>query len=89
MSGVLPIPTFVASAEAAVVKDSAGGIPDNPPGGSEPAERSPAQKARDEEYKAIRASCRFDSFAPERTGNTAKWCVHTKGMEYYSTYLSL
>jgi hypothetical protein len=78
MNGVLSVPTSVpshaaASSGANTVKASGGGIPANAPGGSKPADRSPAQKVRDEKSKAVRAGNRFDSFAPERSGNTVKW----------------
>jgi hypothetical protein len=85
MSGVPSVPSSVLSHTAAVsrtntVKVSGGGIPDSTPSASKPAERSPVQKVRDEESKVVRASNRFNSFAPERSGNTAKWYVSVIGV---------
>jgi len=79
MSSVLAIPNFVPSKEAATAKalaikasaDKNGGTPVT--NKKSPPERSLEKKARDEVCKRVRAGNRFDSFAPERSGNAAKW----------------
>ena len=76
MSGLLSVPSHAAASSSEnTVETSGGAISDNAPSGSKPANRSPAQKVRDDQSKVVRAGNRFDSFAPERSGNTAKWYV--------------
>jgi len=75
MSGVLNIPTLMPSHAAAsskiIAAKVAGGVGGKAGGGK--AARPAAKKISDEVYKATRATHRFDSFAPERSGNAAKW----------------
>jgi hypothetical protein len=91
MSGVpsvsISVPSHAATPSTINTVKATGGVPNNAPKGNKPADRSPAQKVRDEESKAVRASNRFDSFAPERSGNTAKWYDSIiKVLQYYSPF---
>lgn len=81
MSGVLCIPPSAPSRAEATAKaeenKAAGRSPPDTGSGENAPARSPAKLANDAACRAIRASHRFDSFAPERSENMAKWCVFT------------
>ena len=77
-------PLHVAAASMAnTSKVSGGGIPEDATSGRKLANRSPAQKGRVAERKVVRGSTRFNGFAQERSGNTAKWYASVIKVSYY------